>query len=592
MFRDFWQLYVKEYRGTRKGLLICAVTVAAAMLEGLNVGLLVPLLEAMQGGDEGGQHWVSRALTRLFNSIGLPFEIGPILLVLGILILGVLSLKYLRMVLVARTRERFILWLRSRQMRNLLHADLSYFHGQKLGAMSDTVTTQASNAGATVQEVGEIVAGIALISAYLLAAFIITPVLAAISLALLVVVTLAMQYYIAKARAQGRERADRQNELQAATVEELSGIHVIKSFLLENLKWKDFWKKAEEVGEINYSLSRNQTRMLTVQEVVGFTLLCGIVLLGISVLDLGIATVIALVFVLYRVTPRLAALNGHRYGLAASLASLHKVKEAIDATGSPTIIAGQKPFVSLRQGIKLDQVSFSYDNGTQALQDASFIIEPGKLTAIVGASGAGKTTLIDLILRHYDPVEGSILVDGVDLRQLDLFSWRSSIGLVSQDVFLFNDTVARNIDIGRPDVTQESVVAAATQAYAHGFIQELPHGYETLIGDRGWNLSGGQRQRLALARAIVKSPDILILDEATSSLDSESERLIQDYMNRVRGNCTIIVVAHRLSTIRNADKIVVLEDGRVVEEGDWEDLIASAGVFAHYHELQGIVTHT
>jgi ABC-type multidrug transport system fused ATPase/permease subunit len=193
---------------------------------------------------------------------------------------------------------------------------------------------------------------------------------------------------------------------------------------------------------------------------------------------------------------------------------------------------------------------------------------------------------VDLILRFYDPVQGSIEVDGVDLKDLDLTSWRRSIGVVSQDIYLFNETIAYNIGVGRTDANIEQIVEAAKQAYAHDFIQQLADGYETKIGDRGWNLSGGQRQRIALARAILKRPEILILDEATSSLDSESEQLIQDYMKEIRNSCTMIVVAHRTSTIQDADKIVVLLDGVIAEEGDWDTLSAGSGLLANYHRLQ------
>jgi subfamily B ATP-binding cassette protein MsbA len=174
----------------------------------------------------------------------------------------------------------------------------------------------------------------------------------------------------------------------------------------------------------------------------------------------------------------------------------------------------------------------------------------------------------------------------VDLRELDLESWRKTIGVVSQDVFLFNDTVANNIALWRPEASQESIIEAAKQAYAHEFIQQMPEGYETTIGDRGWNLSGGQRQRLALARAIFSKPEVLILDEATSSLDSESERFIQEYINEIRGTRTLVVVAHRMSTIRGADKIVVLEEGKIVEEGDLNSLLAASGPFARFYRLQ------
>ena len=210
------------------------------------------------------------------------------------------------------------------------------------------------------------------------------------------------------------------------------------------------------------------------------------------------------------------------------------------------------------------------------------------MTAITGLSGAGKTTLVELILRNYEYSTGNIRVDGSDIKDFQVNTWLGAIGMVSQDVFLFNESVLYNISLGRNDVSDDDVIDSAKNASADSFIRQLPDGYDTHLGDRGWNLSGGLRQRLSLARAILKRPDILILDEATSSLDSESEVLIQDYINHIKGSTTVIVIAHRLSTIQNSDRIVVLEEGRVVENGDWDSLVADSGVLAKLYKLQSI----
>ena len=586
MYREFWELFVKDYGRLRMSLLIIGLTFAVALLEGFNIGLLVPLLETLASPGQEGGHWVTRGIASLFDGLGVPFELGTILLAFVVLMLGVTGLKYLRLILVGKAREGFIVWMRSKNMWNLLHTDMSYFHSERLGVLTDTLTVQAYRGGDSLYIITEIVASLGVILAYLAAAFVIAPSLTGVVFAMLLVVSLGVQYNISKARTIGAGRVDQENELQASAVESLSGIHVVKSFLLERLRWMDFNSKAEKVGDASYSLHKHRSWMTAFQEIALFALVGGVIFVGVSVMNLDIAVVVTLLFILYRLTPRITQLNNQRQSLAAALASLHGVKMAIDDTSSPKIISGDKRFSKLRIGIELKNVYFSYDSSTEVLRDTSMTIESGKMTAIVGASGTGKSTLVDLILRFCDPVRGNIMVDGVDLIELDLASWRKSIGVVSQDVFLFNDTVANNIALGWQDDTQESIVEAAMEAYAHDFIQQLPQGYETRIGDRGTNLSGGQRQRIALARAILKKPEILILDEATSSLDSESEQLIQQYIRRIRGTCTIVVVAHRMSTIQDADKITVLEDGRIIEEGDWDSLLAEAGVFASYHRLQ------
>jgi subfamily B ATP-binding cassette protein MsbA len=425
-----------------------------------------------------------------------------------------------------------------------------------------------------------------MVSAYMVAALLLSPILTLVALGMMALVTLTVQYNIVQAHRIGVAISDTSIELNATAIETMSGIQVIKSFTLEKVFGDKMRERSQIYGDTLYKERKNSSQTTIIQELSVFGMLAAMALVGVSVLHLDFAVIMALLFVLFRMAPRVSAVNLGRQSLAVSLAILGHVKSIMDETSEPSIVSGDRAFTGLKKSIELKDVQFSYGRGVPVLQDMAFTIESGKVTAIAGTSGAGKTTLVDLILRLYDPTEGSILVDGVDLKELDLSSWRRSIGVVSQDVFLFNETVAYNISLGRSDVTQKMIQEAAKQAYADEFIQQWPQGYETNIGDRGLNLSGGQRQRLALARAILLQPEILILDEATSSLDSESEKLIHDYMNEIRGKSTLIVVAHRLSTIRDADQIVVIENGKVAEQGDWDTLVAGSGVFANYYQLQ------
>ena len=240
----------------------------------------------------------------------------------------------------------------------------------------------------------------------------------------------------------------------------------------------------------------------------------------------------------------------------------------------------------VKGSVSFNNVSFAYNTDEPILDNVTFSATPGQVVALVGPSGAGKSTVASLLPRFYDVTGGSIVIDGLDIRDVTMESLREQVGIVPQETMLFNGSVYDNILYGRLDATEEEVMAASKAANAHNFITELPNGYDTQLGDRGVNISGGQRQRIAIARAILKNPQILILDEATSALDTESERVVQEALDRLMVGRTSFVIAHRLSTIKNADKILVMEKGKIVEEGNHDELMAKDGLYAHLYQIQ------
>ena len=269
-----------------------------------------------------------------------------------------------------------------------------------------------------------------------------------------------------------------------------------------------------------------------------------------------------------------------------ALAAAQRVFDVLDLPEKIQNAPDAKALPPVKGDVRFKNVSFAYNESEEVLSNVSFEVKPGEMIAFVGPSGAGKSTVASLLPRFYDVTNGSITIDGEDIRKVTLNSLREQVGIVPQETVLFNGSVYDNILYGRLDATREEVEAAAKAANAHDFIMQLPKGYETMLGDRGMNISGGQRQRISIARAILKNPQILILDEATSALDTESERVVQEALDRLMVGRTSFVIAHRLSTIKNADKIMVLEKGQLIEQGNHDELMAMDGLYAHLYKIQ------
>lgn len=299
--------------------------------------------------------------------------------------------------------------------------------------------------------------------------------------------------------------------------------------------------------------------------------------------------VITFLIILARLIPPLKTLNHARGAIVARIPAWEEMEKFLDQKDKEIFVNGSKQFARLEQGIAFQGVNFQYQqNGRTILQDISFSVSRGEKVGIVGSSGGGKSTIAELLLRFYDPQTGTIVLDGTNLKEFDIQSVRKKVGLVLQDTFLFHDTVKANIAFANVDATFEEIQAAAKRAHAHDFIMQMPQGYDTIVGDRGVLMSGGQRQRLAIARAILSEPEILIFDEATSALDSESEQTVQKALTEVSRGKTVITIAHRLSTVLDSDKIIVLEQGHIVEEGTHESLIKTDGRYQKLAQLQSL----
>lgn len=396
-----------------------------------------------------------------------------------------------------------------------------------------------------------------------------------------------------KLKRQSLEAQAKWSDTMSQLEETLGGLRIIKAFIAEDKMIDRFTKCSNELRDATNRVAIRQSMAHPMSELLGTILIVIVLWFGGSLILSANSTIDAPKFIfymviLYSVINPLKDFSKAGYNIPKGLASMERVDKILKAENKIKEIANPKPLEGLNDKIEFKDICFSYDGKREILKHINLTVPKGKTIALVGQSGSGKSTLVDLLPRYHDVQGGAITIDGTDVRDVRIADLRSLIGNVNQEAILFNDTFFNNIAFGVENATMEQVVEAAKIANAHDFIMEKPEGYQMNIGDRGSKLSGGQRQRISIARAILKNPPILILDEATSALDTESERLVQEALERLMKTRTTIAIAHRLSTIKNADEICVLYEGEIVERGTHEDLLAKNGYYKRLNDMQSL----
>ena len=506
-----------------------------------------------------------------------------------ILLKGVFG--YLQTYFMAYVEQAVMRDIRNDLYRQLNRMDLAFFHSHRTGELISKITNDVNliNNGISAAFV-TLTKNPLLILAYLLLAFYLSW-----QLTLAVLIVLPFGYLIirvvgARLRKESTVSQEKMADVTSVLQETISGIRVVKAFAMEEFEIKKFVRETYSYFRSLLRMTRVRNLSSPVNEFLGTAIAVGILWFGgKQVLEgngLAPEEFMAFLMVIFSLMQPIKELSSVSTRLHEALAAGDRIFSLMDM--QPAIRNKPNAVIIDRfeNDIVFEHVWFEYEAGEPVLRDISFTVAKGQVIALVGPSGAGKSTLVDLIPRFYDPTAGRILLDGHDLRDLEIKSLRRLLGIVTQETILFNDTVRNNIAYGMSGIPQEKIEEAARIANALRFIQELPHGFDTVIGDRGVKLSGGQRQRLAIARAVLKNPPILILDEATSALDSESELLVQQAIERLMENRTSFVIAHRLSTILNADRILVLDQGRIMQSGTHEELVRQRGMYRKLYEMQ------
>jgi ATP-binding cassette, subfamily B, bacterial MsbA len=593
----FWKdnkLILREIKKfPRLIVLVLIFSLLTAIFEGFGIGFLLTFLqnlvepnsEPLQTGIQWIDVWIlginASPLSRLYRISGLILLSTLLRVVFG----------YLGSIYGDLGRIRLINNLYKQVFEQLQAVSLRFYGQTKAGELLNTLTAEVSQLQEAVSTFTAIFVRSMVVVAYSILAVGISWELTVLAVLLFGLAAAGIASLNGWVRESSFPESRARGSLTSTAAEFINGIRTVHAFGTQEFERRRFYGASDDLAAASRVASMRYSVVKPIAEAIASVVLIGILVIGISVFvgngSLTIASLLTFIFIVIRAAPAIQEISGRFSAISRFQGPLQNIENLLSTENKPYLPNGHIQFRGLQQGIEFVGVDFGYDaSESPVLKDITLTIPKGQTIALVGASGAGKSTLADLIIRFYDPTQGKILFDGIDLRELEINSVRHRMATVSQDTFIFNSTIYNNIAYGLDNVSEAEVLEAAKLANALEFIQKLPEGLDTVLGDRGVRLSGGQRQRIAIARALLRNPEILILDEATSALDSVSERLIQKSLEELSVGRTVIAIAHRLSTIMRANQIVVLEQGRIVEQGTYQELLTLQGKLWKYHQMQ------
>lgn len=583
--------FARRYPG--RILLTILLGFSSALFNGISTTLIVPVLLNFLNETVELQGAPPLIKTLMYPFEGMPQVNRLLLMTMAIFIAIILkNLASYVNILVATSLTRSLTFdLREAGINLLLEVDLDFYSKTKVG---DLINRLGGEIGRTASAVGTVIGMFTTaITVLVFIALLLTISwkLTLTSTGLLALVGLANHYIVARSKYFGQLLSEMSKDYSIRVLETLTGIRLVKSTVNEDREYQRIKTLIQKREYADFQAQVNYAAIAPINEVVNLVVVLVIIWLGrtifVNEIDSISTVLLTYLLILFRLIPLISQLNSSRSLFASTSASVQVVNNFLRRDDKPFMKNGSVFYQRLKDGIHFNKISFAYPNHKNlVLKEVDLFLPHGMTLALVGSSGSGKSTLADLLPRFYDPTAGCITLDGIDLREFDIKSLRKSMGIVSQDTFLFNATVRENIAYARQDATEEEIIEAAKGANAYEFIIQLPQGFDTQIGDRGVMLSGGQRQRISIARALLQNPEILILDEATSSLDTVSERYVQDAIDKLSYDRTTLVIAHRLSTVQKAHKIAVIDGGQVVEIGRHEELLAKGGLYSRLYSMQ------
>ena len=569
-------------------VLIVVLGLGAAVLEGIGLGFILPIIEIVQAENPAAEaDGVLGVFVTVYQTLGIPFTLKFV--VVGVAL--VMTVRYTLSFMVAWFREALRTYytrdLQIRAFDNALGAKVEYYDQEGSDDILNAIITQTFYAGRVIMRVVKFIEQSFLSTVYLLIALVVAPFLTFYTFVVLGGITVLMRRVIEPGYDLGDEVADANEQRQAAAQAGTQGIRDIRIFGVADELFDDFVDAVNKYTGARISLRRNEAAIQNFYNLLVSISVFALIYFALTFANLSISALAVFLFAMFRLGPRVSNLNQAFYRIENDLPHLVRTQEFIETLKQheePNRVTGNVP--TQVEHVEFDDVRFSYDGEGNVLRGIDFEVERSEYIAFVGESGAGKSTIVSLLARLYQQYNGDIRANGVPIDDMDIGEWRDRITIVRQNPFIFDDTLEYNLTIGNRDATDREIERVCEIARVDEFLDDLPNDYDTLLGDDGVRLSGGQKQRVALARALLEDADLLILDEATSDLDSNLEKEVQEAIEGMDREYAIIAIAHRLSTVENADRIYTVEDGRISEYGSHSDLLSKDGTYAELYAIQ------